>query len=422
MELASDSPLSLLAMLLLEELQLPEDAALQLTLNARPLYPPPAGADPDATLTTLGLHDGSHLVAALPGAAPSAASATAAASSAPSGAAAGATATPPAFSMPSLAQLMAGAAGSTAQRRPQVGPSLADAERVMAQLKADPYQLSSLQQNWPALADAVKSGEAEVVRALLQEDHDRKQARAAEQARLMANPMDPDAQRLIEEQIQLENIEALRQSAMEHMPESFGSVVMLYVHVRVNGIALKAFVDSGAQMTIMSQRCAERCGILRLVDRRFQGMAVGVGQQKILGRVHMYQLEVAGDHLPTSFSILENQPMDMLLGLDMLRRHQCCIDLRSNQLVIGTTGNSTPFLGEADIPRNDRLTSDDDAGAGGAASAGGDAGAAADPAKEAAVAALLALGGFTREQALEALAVCDGDQERAASYLLAMKD
>lgn len=34
------------------------------------------------------------------------------------------------------------------------------------------------------------------------------------------------------------------------------------------------------------------------------------------------QVQIEGDFLPCSFSILEEQPMDMLLGLDMLKRHQ----------------------------------------------------------------------------------------------------
>lgn len=36
----------------------------------------------------------------------------------------------------------------------------------------------------------------------------------------------------------------------------------------------------------------------------------------------MVQMRIEKDFLTTSFSVLEEQPMDMLLGLDMLKRHQ----------------------------------------------------------------------------------------------------
>lgn len=89
---------------------------------------------------------------------------------------------------------------------------------------------------------------------------------------------------------------------------------------------------------------------------RFAGIAKGVGVQKIIGRVHVAQIQIENDFLLTSFSVLEDQSMDMLLGLDMLKRHQCTIDLQRNVLRIGTTGTETTFLPENELPSHSRLT------------------------------------------------------------------
>jgi len=264
----------------------------------------------------------------------------------------------PDFSKIKIPGASGGGGGSSSA---QAGPSTSKSKEedpawIREMLKSNPDQLALLKQNNPRLAEALETSPEEFAKILREQQKARLERENARLRLLTADPMDMEAQKLIAEEIAQKNIEQNMEMAMEYSPETFGTVVMLYINCMVNGHPIKAFVDSGAQATIMSQAAAERCNIMRLVDRRWAGIAKGVGTQKIIGRVHMAQIQIKDDFLTSSFSILEEQPMDMLLGLDMLKRHQCCIDLARNVLVIGSTGNETNFLAESDLPECARLS------------------------------------------------------------------
>ncbi|KAJ1554237.1 DNA damage-inducible protein 1 [Cladochytrium tenue] len=224
-------------------------------------------------------------------------------------------------------------------------------ENFRQQVLRVPEMRRRLQQLQPELAAVVDDREAFARLMQRIEATQREAARRQEEeaARLAsADPFDVEAQRKIEEAIRRENIATSRAAAMEHHPEFFIGVSMLYVPVKVNGFPLKAFVDSGAQSTIMSLDCAKRCDIMHMLDDSYTGVAQGVGTAKILGRIYTAMLQVGSQFLDCNFTIVE-----------------ACIDLEKNCLRI--SGEEISFLQEHELPDSDQ---------GAAAAASGDAGSA----------------------------------------------
>lgn len=275
----------------------------------------------------------------------------------------------------------------------------------------------------------------------------------AELRRLQDDPDNPESQAKIMEIIRQQQVDENMQLAYDISPESFTSVHMLYIKIKVNNVPAQAFVDSGAQTTIISPKLAEKVGIDRLIDRRFQGEARGVGSQKIEGKIHSVPISIGDStvEIPCSFLVLDTH-VDLLFGLDMLRRHKCVIDLQNDKLVVG--GNiETKFLQELEIENNEMF-----GGGGGGSRLGGNSGgfggnifsdtpaanssstslpkknpssAAADAAakrqntgnslqsgkfKEEDIQQLMGLG-FPRDQVIKALQQCQGSVEIAASLL-----
>lgn len=182
--------------------------------------------------------------------------------------------------------------------------------------------------------------------------HKKTYAKEMEMAEIAANPDSAENQAKMAEMIRAQNVQENMETAQEYYPETFGRVNMLYVQGEINGKPLKIFVDSGAQVTVISKNCAERCGLDRILDTRYSGEMRGVGVGRMLGKIHLAQIKLGGSFFPISLSVLETSDIDMLLGLDMLKRHRSVIDLTSNTLRMesGSGIEAIPFLGDAELP------------------------------------------------------------------------
>ncbi|ROW14579.1 hypothetical protein VPNG_03244 [Cytospora leucostoma] len=350
---------------------------------------------------------------------------------------------------------MRGNTGVPVPREPQrrAAPEQ-DPELVRLNIIGNPAARAEVQRTQPHIAETLDDPAR--FAAAYRDAFDRERRERAERQRaiqaLNADPFDVQAQARIEEIIRQERVMENLQNAMEHNPEVFGRVHLLYIDVEVNGHKVKALVDSGAQATIMSPATAEACNIMRLVDKRFAGVAKGVGTATIVGRVHSAQIRIGSLFLPCSFTVMEGKNVELLLGLDMLKRHQACIDLTTDRLKI--QGVEVPFLGEADIPKEaeEALEAEPTVSGPGGATIGGRTGAitqreavsgtpgpslsaqpAAQPAAPSAPAAAPAAStqpqfsdesigqlmqlGFSREDAVRALEATGGNVEYAAGLL-----
>ncbi|VDN51796.1 unnamed protein product [Dracunculus medinensis] len=149
----------------------------------------------------------------------------------------------------------------------------------------------------------------------------------------MNDPTDTEGQRLIEEQIRLKNIIMARNYAIEHMPEAYIPVNMLYISIKINGVLTQAFIDTGAQLSILSDSEALRCGLLDVMDKAYNVTVHGVaGKMECIGKIHACVVQIGDNCYHCNFEVLSGQATPVLIGLDFLRRHLCVIDLKNDCL------------------------------------------------------------------------------------------
>ena len=137
--------------------------------------------------------------------------------------------------IPSSRPGTASAAGPSTSRSREDDPNW-----IREMLKSNPDQMALLKQNNPRLAEALETSPDEFAKVLKEQQQARLERERAKLRLLTADPMDLEAQRLIAEEIANKNIEQNMEMAMEYSPESFGTVVMLYIDCMVNGHPIKA--------------------------------------------------------------------------------------------------------------------------------------------------------------------------------------
>jgi len=105
-----------------------------------------------------------------------------------------------------------------------------------------------------------------------------------------------------------------------------------------NGVCVEMLVDTGAQSSVISAPLARQLNLMGGLDRRYQGVASGVGQAIIRGKLYNVGCELGHVEFPMDFIVLEVPDNLLLLGLDLMRRYKCIVDLERDVLIFGGHG------------------------------------------------------------------------------------
>jgi len=139
--------------------------------------------------------------------------------------------------------------------------------------------------------------------------------------------------------------------ALSHTHQPFGLAAqpsnsgMLYVAAEIGESEVEMLVDTGAQMSVISEPLANQLGLLSHLDRSRQGIANGVGQAKIEGHVKDIPVRLGHVEFPLTFSVLQTQQPLLILGLDQMRTYKCLVDIERHFLVFGGSGGvEVPFV------------------------------------------------------------------------------
>jgi len=140
-------------------------------------------------------------------------------------------------------------------------------------------------------------------------------------------------------------------------------------HQQLNRItSVSAFVDTGAQVTVMSKAACVKAGLLHLIDRRYAGHATGVGHVRVLGRIPANTLQLSmGNGASSStippfrgpaITVLEStgtDGVDVLIGLDFLRDHQAILSLQKDEMILMVPSSPSTSTALSHKKKNDNL-------------------------------------------------------------------
>lgn len=126
-------------------------------------------------------------------------------------------------------------------------------------------------------------------------------------------------------------------SPLNNNPFAASSSHMATVLGTIGNISIEMLIDTGAQTSVLSMPIVRQLGLMNRLDRRYMGVAAGVGQARISGKISNVICAFGVGHVefPMDFIVLDINHSLVILGLDQMRKYKCLVDMEREKLVFG---------------------------------------------------------------------------------------
>lgn len=128
-------------------------------------------------------------------------------------------------------------------------------------------------------------------------------------------------------------VEQNLQKALDEIPHTFIKSESIFLNGYINGNPISFLLDTGAETSILPMDVIQSSGLSNILDRKCSGTLLGVGEDKILGRIHYVEVVLECGVFPCSFTVCSNLNMPPILGIDMMFNLGISLDFKRRKII-----------------------------------------------------------------------------------------